>query len=90
MRTTLSIDSDVLSAARDLAKAERRTVGAVISDMARRGLTGVPAWTPSGGAGAEESDIDGWLCARGFILLPGGDSIVTDGHVEALRDELGI
>lgn len=39
MRTTLSIDDDVVSAARELADAQNRSLGAVISDLARRGLT---------------------------------------------------
>jgi hypothetical protein len=39
MRTTLDIDDDVLAAAKDLAKAEGRSMGAVISDLARRALT---------------------------------------------------
>jgi hypothetical protein len=38
MRTILMIDDDVLTAARVRARAEKRSVGAVISDMARRAL----------------------------------------------------
>lgn len=38
MRTTLSIDDDVLSAARHLAERERRTLGDVLSDLARQSL----------------------------------------------------
>jgi hypothetical protein len=39
VRTTLDIDDDVVSAARELAAAERRSLGSVISQLARRGLT---------------------------------------------------
>jgi hypothetical protein len=39
MRTTLEIDDDVVAAARELAACERRSLGAVISDLARQGLT---------------------------------------------------
>jgi hypothetical protein len=39
MRTTLQIDDDVLLAARELAVGEHRSLGAVISELARRGLT---------------------------------------------------
>jgi hypothetical protein len=39
MRTTLSIDDDVLAAAKHLAERERRTVGEVISSLARQGLS---------------------------------------------------
>ncbi|TPE47002.1 CopG family transcriptional regulator [Amaricoccus solimangrovi] len=38
MRTTLSIDEDVLNAARALAAQQRRSIGEVISDLARRSL----------------------------------------------------
>lgn len=42
MRTTLRIEDDVLRAARSLAEAEGRTVGDVISDLARKGLAPKP------------------------------------------------
>jgi hypothetical protein len=35
----LNIDEDVVSAARELASGERRSLGSVISELARRGLT---------------------------------------------------
>lgn len=38
MRTTLAIDDDVLAAAKELAKTERKSVGEVISALARRAL----------------------------------------------------
>ena len=38
MRTTLKIDSDILNAARQIAAAKSKSVGEVISELARRGL----------------------------------------------------
>ena len=38
MRTTLNLDDDVVIAARELARDERRSIGAVVSELARRGL----------------------------------------------------
>lgn len=38
MRTTLAIDDDVLAAARGIAADQRRTVGEVISELARKSL----------------------------------------------------
>lgn len=38
MRTTLSIDDDILAAAKSLAERQRKTVGEVISALARQGL----------------------------------------------------
>ena len=39
MRTTLQLDDDVLAAARVLARQRRRSVGDVISDLARQALS---------------------------------------------------
>jgi hypothetical protein len=39
VRTTLDLDDDVIAAARELAAAERRSLGSVVSELARRGLT---------------------------------------------------
>ena len=39
MRTTLDLADDVVAAARELAASERRSLGSVISELARRGLT---------------------------------------------------
>lgn len=38
VRTTLSIDHDVLEAAKELAALQHRNIGAVVSDLARSGL----------------------------------------------------
>jgi hypothetical protein len=40
VRTTLDVADDVLQAARELAAVRGETIGAVISDLARRGLAG--------------------------------------------------
>jgi hypothetical protein len=40
VRTTLDVADDVLQAARELAAARGQTIGAVLSDLARRGLAG--------------------------------------------------
>ena len=39
MRTTLQLDDDVLAAARVLARQRRRSIGDVISDLARQALS---------------------------------------------------
>ncbi len=38
MRTTLALDDDVLEAAREIASGTGRSLGAVVSDLARRSL----------------------------------------------------
>ena len=49
MRTTLSIDDDVLEAARAIAEQTRRSLGAVVSNLAREGLKPRPAVRSRGG-----------------------------------------
>ncbi len=39
MRTTLAIDDDVLSAAKEMAAIEKKSVGEIISSLARRALS---------------------------------------------------
>jgi hypothetical protein len=38
MRTTLNLNADIMSAARQIASAKSRSIGEVISELARRGL----------------------------------------------------
>lgn len=73
MRTTLSIDDDIIHAARALADHRRQSIGSVISDLARKGL---------------EPSRDDATHRNGFPLLPRrGHGVVTVEMVNALRDE---
>ncbi len=82
-RTTLDIDDDVLAAVKDLAKAEGKTAGAVISELARLALT-----SPSlGEAGFAERQAayanDLW------ITLPGrSGALVTPEDVRRVQEEI--
>jgi len=80
MRTTLTIDEDVLLAARDNADVQGRTIGQVISDWARAGLMSVQR-TP-------QCDDDEQLAAQGLALLSHRDVTVTRADVNRLREEL--
>jgi hypothetical protein len=73
MRTTLAIDDDVLAAARAIARQKNRTVGEIVSELARAALR--PRAT-----GGERN---------GVPLLPtrSPGAIVTPEIVNALRDE---
>lgn len=74
MRTTLAIDDDVLAAAKGLAARQHKTVGEVISTLARQSLQ-----TP--GMGKEKRN--------GVPLLRIKDNTpVTMEFVNQLRDEL--
>jgi hypothetical protein len=72
MRTTLEIDDDVMTAARELAAAERRSLGSVISALARRGLT--PARVEA---------VDGLPVIR----VPAGTPPITPEMVRRALDE---
>jgi hypothetical protein len=76
MRTTLAIDDDVLAAAKHLAERDRKTVGEVISALARQGLA----------RGARSPRAQ----RNGIPLLPSrrGAAPVTPELVNQLRDEL--
>lgn len=75
MRTTLAIDDDILAAARHLAEREQRTVGEVISSLARLALT--------------RSEATARTERNGIPLLPSKKSAspVTLELVNQLRDE---
>jgi len=75
MRTTLAIDDDVLAAAKHLAEREQRSVGEVISMLARQGL--------SRSTGSNKAE------RNGIPLLPSRQSAVpiTLELVNQLRDE---
>jgi len=72
MRTTLELDDDLVAAARELAAAERRSLGSVVSELARRGLT--PA----------RVEADGDLPV---IRVPAGTPAITPHMVRRALDE---
>lgn len=76
MRTTLEIDDTVLAAARSLARSRGISVGAAISELARRGLSAPADADPSGADHAYSP----------FRVMVGQDVIVTDELVAELRD----
>jgi hypothetical protein len=76
MRTTLAIDDDILAAAKHLAEREQKTLGEVISALARQGL--------ARGSRSKRTE------RNGVPLLPTrrGATPVTMEFVNQLRDEL--
>lgn len=74
MRTTLDIDEDVLLAVKERARREKRSAGAVLSEVARQGLT-APATVESG--------------RFGFPALPPRGEAVTNALIDRLREESG-
>jgi hypothetical protein len=84
MRTTLDIDDDILEAAKELARAERKTAGQVLSELARRGLTqhGAPAMGFAEEAAAPFVMKDGW-----YVLTNREGVVVTRELVDRLIEE---
>jgi hypothetical protein len=85
MRTTLDIDDDILLAVKEHAARERKSLGAVISALARESLRRphVASDAPKGKARAAR------LGGR-FAVLPRRDEVITVEHVRTLQDREGV
>ncbi len=86
MRTTLDIDDDILQAAKELAKAEKKTAGEVLSALARKALTqtfepfdaskleirdGIPILPSEAvGRGHDATTSEGFVLKNGWHVLP--------------------
>ncbi len=76
MRTTLTIDDDVLFAAKERARREKRSTGRVLSDLARQSLIrSTPSTTRRQGT------------AYGFEPLPQRGPAITNSLIDQLREE---
>jgi hypothetical protein len=49
MRTTVDVDDDVLQAAREIAASRQKTIGEVLSELARKGLASKHRYTVRNG-----------------------------------------
>jgi len=76
MRTTISLDDDVLLAVQERARRERRTAGAVLSELARQALT-------SQRGRAEPPDTE----RHGFAPLPRRGAAVSNALIDRLRED---
>ena len=74
MRTTLSIDDDILRAARMLAREQHRSLGQALSELARRGLM------ESSGASSVRNGIT-------LVPVRANTQEATLDEVNALRDD---
>jgi len=77
MRTTLDIDDDVLQAAKELGRRERKTAGKILSDLARKALTSTAELTGPGD----------FVLKNGWYVLPNRGGTVTNEMVERLLEE---
>jgi len=89
MRTTLDIADDILCAAKELARPEKKSLGQVISELARRafatpgGTDGQPNPTPA-------PQVSERLADYGICPLPKRGGIVTNELIDRPRDAEGI
>ena len=78
MRTTLDIADDVLQAARERARREKKSVGEIISELARSALIAPPPQT----LGSREPKP-----VYGFRPFPKRGGIVTNELIDNLRED---
>ena len=76
MRTTLDIDEDVLQAARGLARREHKSIGALLSELARRGLAAAP----------QNSAVNEPRAIYGLRPFPSRGGIVTNELIDKIRE----
>ncbi len=76
MRTTLTLDEDVLFAIQERARREKRSTGKVLSDLARQALTGQDR--QSGDPTSEH---------YGFAPLPPRGAAVSNALIDQLRED---
>ena len=77
MRTTLSLDDDVLLAVKERASREHRSAGAVLSDLARQALTR----QYQAGQSTETEEF------HGFQPLPHRGDAVSNALIDRLRED---
>lgn len=77
MRTTLDIANDVLHAAKERARREKKTTGEIISELARSALT----------APSETTTARRMKARYGFRPFPKRGGIVTNELIDTLRED---
>ena len=95
MRTTLDIADDVLFAAKEIARHEKKPVGQIISELARRAFAQTAAQNSGSGlhpAAGEASppQVSERLASYGIHPLPARGGLVSNELIDRLRDAEGI
>jgi hypothetical protein len=80
MRTTLDIEDDVLAAAKELARRQGTSAGAMVSLLLRAAL---------GGSTTAQPSVEGTVA--GFRPFPAkAGQLVSNDQIDQLRDEAGL
>lgn len=82
MRTTINIETDVLLATKEIARAENVGLGLVISRLVRQALTGE--------TGGQQESGRATPGATGFNPFPARGVVITEELVNQLRDAEGV
>jgi hypothetical protein len=82
MRTTLDIADDVLLAAKETARRQKRSLGEVITELARRSLV-----QPSTDAPRQAAAPRSRLARLGIQPLPKRGGVVSNETINQLRDD---
>ncbi len=90
MRTTLDIADDVLFAAKERAQREKKSVGTVISELARQAFAQAPEVKGTRAARGKTSLAAEPLAAYGIAPLPARGGIVSNELIDRLRDAQGL
>jgi hypothetical protein len=87
MRTTLDIADDVLFAAKEIAQREKKSIGQVMSDLARKAFA-VGSYQPQ--VLQTVPHVSERLTQYGIQPLPSRGVVVSNELIERLRDAEGV
>ena len=87
MRTTLDIADDVLFAAKEIAQKEKKSLGQVISELARKAFA-VGAYQPPTAQAVPH--VSERLAQYGIQPLPSRGAVISNELIERLRDAEGV
>lgn len=91
MRTTLDIADDVLFAAKEIARREKKPLGQIISELARRAFAQQAQGQPLQGRRTSKAPkVSEQLAAYGIHPIQPRGSIVSNELIDRIRDEEGI
>jgi acyl transferase domain-containing protein len=92
MRTTLDIADDVLFAAKEIAQREKKPLGVIISDLARRSFLNSSAAGVAGATSTEPASpqVSERLARYGIHPLPSRGGIVSNELIDRMREAEGI
>lgn len=88
MRTTLDIADDVLFAAKELARREKKPLGQVISELARRAFASQPELSTTSQVALPPTVQR--LATYGICPLPKRGGVVSNQLIDRLREAEGI